>query len=101
MAERLELYQREVLDRFPGGAAERHSYTHRGHLSHLQPGEERVLSDEIVRMTTLTGSAEEIAERLRELARAGLANLSIWAPPPLTREVVVEVAERVMPLVRD
>ena len=101
VAERLELYEREVLGRFPGGAPERHSYTHRGHLSHLQPGEERVLSDEIVRMTTLTGSADEIAERLRELAGAGLRNLSIWAPPPLTREVVVEVAERIMPLVRD
>jgi len=101
MRERLELYEREVLAGFPGGDAGRHSYTHRGHLSHLLPGEERVLTDEIVRMTTLTGTAEEIAQRLRELAGAGLRNLSIWAPPPLTRAVVVDVAERVMPLLRD
>jgi Luciferase-like monooxygenase len=98
VAQRLELYEREVLARFPGGAAERHHFTHRGHLSHLQPGEEKVLSDEIVRMTTLTGSAEEIAGVLRELAAVGLRNLSVWAPPPLTREVVVEVAERIRPL---
>jgi hypothetical protein len=95
VAERLELYEREVLAGFPG---ERHSHTHRGHLSHLQPGEEKVLTDEIVRMTTLTGSAEEIADRLRELDRAGLDNLSIWAPPPLTREAVSEVFERIVPL---
>jgi alkanesulfonate monooxygenase SsuD/methylene tetrahydromethanopterin reductase-like flavin-dependent oxidoreductase (luciferase family) len=100
VAERLELYEREVLARFPGGAADRHRYTHRGHLSHLQPGEEGVLTEEIVRMTTLTGSAEEIAERLHALAAAGLRNLSIWAPPPLTREVVAEVHEQLMPLLR-
>ncbi|HUB76497.1 MAG TPA: hypothetical protein VL977_05535, partial [Solirubrobacteraceae bacterium] len=93
--ERLELYEREVLARFPGP---RHSHTHRGHLSHLQPGEERVLTDEIVRMTTLTGDAEEIAERLRALEAAGLRNLSLWAPPPLTRELVSEVAEQLVPL---
>jgi alkanesulfonate monooxygenase SsuD/methylene tetrahydromethanopterin reductase-like flavin-dependent oxidoreductase (luciferase family) len=97
VAERLELYEREVLSRFPGGPAERHRYTHRGHLSHLQPGEEQVLTDEIVRMTTLTGTAEEISERLAALARKGLRNLSIWAPPPLTRAVVSEVHDQLMP----
>ena len=100
VGERLEVYEREVLARFPGGAAQRHRYVHRGHLSHLQPGEQRVLTEEIVRMTTLTGSAEQIAERLRGLARAGLRNLSIWAPPPLTREVVTEVHDRIAPLLR-
>ena len=98
IAERLPIYEREVLARFPGGAAERHRFTHRGHLSHLQPGEAEVLTDEIVRMTTLTGSAQEIAERLRALRDAGLRNLSIWAPPALTREVALEVSERIAPL---
>jgi 5,10-methylenetetrahydromethanopterin reductase len=98
VVERLDLYEREVLARFPGGPAERHRFTHRGHLSHLQPGEELVLSDEIVRMTTLTGSAEEIAQRLRALRDVGLSNLSIWAPPPMTREVVREVSQRIAPL---
>lgn len=37
----------------------------------------------------------------RVLERAGLRNLSIWAPPPLTRQVVAEVAGRLMPLLRD
>jgi alkanesulfonate monooxygenase SsuD/methylene tetrahydromethanopterin reductase-like flavin-dependent oxidoreductase (luciferase family) len=98
--ERLGVYESEVLARFPGTAEQRHRYTHRGHLSHLQPGEARVLTEEIVRMTTLTGSAEEIAERLAGLTRAGLRNLSIWAPPPLTREVVTEVHDQIVPLLR-
>ena len=100
VAERLDLYEREVLGRFPGGPSERHRYTHRGHLSHLQPGEELVLTEEIVRMTTLTGTAEEIAEQLGALAAAGLRNVSIWAPPQLTREAVTEVSEQLMPLLR-
>jgi 5,10-methylenetetrahydromethanopterin reductase len=98
--ERLPVYAREVLARFPGGAQDRHRYTHRGHLSHLQPGEELVLSEEIVRMTTLTGTAAEIAGQLSALAGAGLRNLSVWAPPPLTREVITEIHDRVMPLLR-
>jgi hypothetical protein len=48
-------------------------------------------------MTTLTGTAEEISERLAALARKGLRNLSIWAPPPLTRAVVSEVHDQLMP----
>jgi 5,10-methylenetetrahydromethanopterin reductase len=98
--DRLDVYEREVLARFPGGSEQRHRHTHRGHLSHLQGGEELVLTEEIVRMTTLTGSGEEIAAQLAALASAGLRNLSIWAPPPLTREVVVEVEQQIAPRLR-
>ena len=100
VVDRLPVYEREVLARFPGAPDQRHRYTHRGHLSHLQSGEELVLTEEIVRMTTLTGSAQEIAQRLVRLAEAGLRNLSVWAPPPLTREVVSEIYEQVLPLLR-
>jgi alkanesulfonate monooxygenase SsuD/methylene tetrahydromethanopterin reductase-like flavin-dependent oxidoreductase (luciferase family) len=57
-----------------------------------------VLTDDIVRMTTLTGTAEAIAAQLRALEAAGLRNVSFWPPPHLTREVVVEVEEVLMPL---
>jgi alkanesulfonate monooxygenase SsuD/methylene tetrahydromethanopterin reductase-like flavin-dependent oxidoreductase (luciferase family) len=97
--ERLSIYREEVLDRLPVAPDRLYQETHRGHLSHLLDGEARVLTDEIVRMTTLTGTAEEIAERLRELESAGLTNLTIWAPPTKTREVVLEVHDRLMPLV--
>jgi alkanesulfonate monooxygenase SsuD/methylene tetrahydromethanopterin reductase-like flavin-dependent oxidoreductase (luciferase family) len=96
--ERLEVYRREVLDRHRVDVEDRHQETHRGHLSHLRPGEAEVLTEEIVRMTTLTGTAEEIAARLAALAEGGLANVSLWFPPGLTREGVLEVEREIMPL---
>jgi 5,10-methylenetetrahydromethanopterin reductase len=96
--ERLEVYRREVIDRHPVAAEDRHQETHRGHLSHLRPGEAEVLTEEIVRMTTLTGTAAEIAARLEALAAAGLGNVSLWFPPALTREGVLEVEREILPL---
>ncbi len=96
--ERLAVYRSEVLDRLDVPSDRLYQETHRGHLSHLLDGEAAVLTDEIVRMTTLTGTAEEIAERLRALEAAGLTSLSIWAPPHKTREVVLEVRNRILPL---
>jgi alkanesulfonate monooxygenase SsuD/methylene tetrahydromethanopterin reductase-like flavin-dependent oxidoreductase (luciferase family) len=96
---RLPVYRREVLDRFGVPADRLHQEAHRGHLSHLLPGEAAVLTDEVVRMTTFTGPADEIAEVICELAVAGMTNLSLWAPPHQTRELVLEVEEQVAPLV--
>jgi alkanesulfonate monooxygenase SsuD/methylene tetrahydromethanopterin reductase-like flavin-dependent oxidoreductase (luciferase family) len=98
LRDRIEVYEREVLSRLPVPRDRLYQETHRGHLSHLIDGEAAVLTDEIVRMTTLTGTAEEIADTLRALEQAGLDNVTFWIPPHLTREVVVDVAEQVMPL---
>ncbi len=94
--ERLDVYEREVLARFPAGR--RHQETHRGHLSHLLEGEAAVLTEEIVRMTTLTGTAAEIAAVLRRIAAAGLRNVAFPIPPHLTREVIVDIETKVRPL---
>jgi alkanesulfonate monooxygenase SsuD/methylene tetrahydromethanopterin reductase-like flavin-dependent oxidoreductase (luciferase family) len=96
--ERLDIYRREVIDRHPVAAEDRHQETHRGHLSHLRRGEAEVLTEEIVRMTTLTGTATEIAARLEALAGAGLGNVSLWFPPALTRKGVLEVEREILPL---
>lgn len=97
LRERYEIYRRNVLDRLPVAADRRHQETHRGHLSHLLPGEAEALTDEIVRDATLTGTADEIVERLRGLEEAGLRNVTIWPPPDKVREVVLEVQELIMP----
>lgn len=96
--DRLEVYRRGVLERHPVDPGDRHQETHRGHLSHLRAGEAEVLTEEIVRMTTLTGTAAEIAARLAALDAAGLGNVSLWFPPALTREGVLEVEREIMPL---
>jgi alkanesulfonate monooxygenase SsuD/methylene tetrahydromethanopterin reductase-like flavin-dependent oxidoreductase (luciferase family) len=98
LREKLEVYEREVLSRLPVPRDRLYQESHRGHLSHLIDGEAAVLTDEIVRMTTLTGTAEEIAATLRKLESAGLDNVSFWAPPHLTRQIVLDIEEKVMPL---
>jgi alkanesulfonate monooxygenase SsuD/methylene tetrahydromethanopterin reductase-like flavin-dependent oxidoreductase (luciferase family) len=98
LRDRLEIYEREVQGRFGVGRDRYHQETHRGHLSHILEGEAEVLTDEIVRMTTLTGTAEEIARTLAGLEAAGLDNISFWAPPHLTREIVLDIETKVMPL---
>lgn len=97
--DRLPVYQREVIDRFPSTAGQRHQWTHRGHLSHLLPGGEAVLTDEIVRITTLTGTPEEVADTLGKLQAAGLSTVALWMPPHLTRPTIVQIEEKLMPLV--
>jgi len=97
--ERLAVYEREVLSRLPAADRARiYQETHRGHLAHLLEGEAAVLTEEIVRMTTLTGTAAEIATVLRSMQAAGLKNVAFPIPPQLTREVITDIDTKVRPL---
>jgi alkanesulfonate monooxygenase SsuD/methylene tetrahydromethanopterin reductase-like flavin-dependent oxidoreductase (luciferase family) len=100
LRERLEIYEREVMSRWDVPRDLAYQEAHAGHLSHLLDGEAAVLTDEIVRMTTLTGTAQEIAAVLRRLEEEGLRNVSFWFPPHLTREGILEIEEQLMPLMR-
>src|SRR6185437_16714553 len=99
--DRLEIYEREVLDRLPVARERIYQEVHAGHLAHMLDGEAAVLTEEIVRMTTLIGTAEEIAAQLRALEAAGLNNVTFWIPPHLTRSVISDVEEHIMPLMRN
>ncbi|HEX4033770.1 MAG TPA: LLM class flavin-dependent oxidoreductase [Solirubrobacteraceae bacterium] len=96
--DRLDTYEREVLSRLD--VDRRYQEVHAGHLSHMLDGEAAVLTEEVVRMTALVGTAEEIAAQLVSLETAGLRNVSFWIPPAVTRSVIADVAEQVMPRVR-
>jgi alkanesulfonate monooxygenase SsuD/methylene tetrahydromethanopterin reductase-like flavin-dependent oxidoreductase (luciferase family) len=98
MRERLPHYDK-VLSRFDD--ERRHQEVHRGHLSHLLDGEAEVLTDDIVRMTTLTGTADEIVAVLRSLQAAGLRNVTLNPPPHLVREAVDSYADQIAPRIRD
>jgi alkanesulfonate monooxygenase SsuD/methylene tetrahydromethanopterin reductase-like flavin-dependent oxidoreductase (luciferase family) len=99
LRERLDVYEREVLSRLGVPREKVYQEVHQGHLSHLVDGEAAVLTDEIIRMTTLTGTADEVAAVLHRLEGAGLNNVTFWIPPHLTREVIQETAQLV-PLLR-
>lgn len=96
---RLGVYRAEVLDRFGVPPDRIYQEAHRGHASHLLPGEAAVLTDEIIRMTTFTGTAHEIADTIGQLAQAGMTNLTLHPPPRHTRELVLEVEREMMPLI--
>ena len=98
--DRLDIYERKVLERLPVPRDRLYQEVHAGHLSHLLEGEAEVLTEDIVRMTTLTGTVEEIAGVLRRLEGIGLRNVCLWIPPASFREVVLEVEANLMPLFR-
>lgn len=98
LRERLDIYEKEVLARLPVSRERFYQAAHAGHLSHLLDGEAAVLTEEIVRMTTLTGTAEEIAAVLGPMEGMGLKNVTLWIPPTAFRDVVLDVETKLLPL---
>ncbi|MEV6338820.1 LLM class flavin-dependent oxidoreductase [Nocardia vinacea] len=96
--ERIDIYERNVLSRFDVPRERLYQEVHAGHLMHLLPGEEEVLTEEIIRNTALIGTAEEIAAQLHRMHEAGLRNVSLSIPPGHTREVIVDIETKLMPL---
>lgn len=96
--ERIEIYEREVLSRLPVARDRFYQEVHRGHLSHLLDGEAEVLTEEIIRMTTITGTIDEVAATLHGLQAAGVDNITLNPPAHLCREIILEAEQRLMPL---
>jgi alkanesulfonate monooxygenase SsuD/methylene tetrahydromethanopterin reductase-like flavin-dependent oxidoreductase (luciferase family) len=53
----------------------RHFRTHEFHYTHLHPGEAELIDADLIRATCLVGTAEQLVEQIRELARQGLQEL--------------------------
>lgn len=49
---------------------------HRGHLLFLRPDEEHLITADLIRAMTISGTKEELRESIRELARAGYKQFS-------------------------
>ncbi len=97
LRERLEIYDKEVISRFDVPPELVYQEAHAGHLSHMLDGEAKVLTEDLVRMTTLTGTPDEITGQLRKMEAVGLKNVSFWFPPHLTRESILEFEEKIIP----
>ena len=74
----------------------RHQRLHGSHYSFLDPKEARFLTADLIRGSTLSGTPEELVERVGELERQGLRQIMLY--PPLNRQyrVIEDFAERVM-----
>lgn len=69
---------------------------HDGHGLYLQPEEERFVTPEVVRATTMTASPEELVERLQALERAGVKQVAFLPATDTFSEFVREFSEKVM-----
>jgi len=68
-------YKAFMDDRMRGD--ERYYLTlHDGHGLYVRPGEERFITAELIRHTTMTSPPEELCERIRELERAGVKQVA-------------------------
>jgi len=68
---------------------------HESHMVALKPGEEAFLDEGLVSFT-LTGPGDEVRERIRQLADAGVDNLAVQALPGQGREMIEEFATEVI-----
>jgi alkanesulfonate monooxygenase SsuD/methylene tetrahydromethanopterin reductase-like flavin-dependent oxidoreductase (luciferase family) len=71
---------------------------HDGHGLYVRPGEERFVTAELIRHTTMTAPPEELCERIRALERAGVKQLAFIPPhgefDAFAREFSDQVIER-------
>jgi alkanesulfonate monooxygenase SsuD/methylene tetrahydromethanopterin reductase-like flavin-dependent oxidoreductase (luciferase family) len=75
---------------------ERYLQLHIGHCTYVAPGEERFVTAETIRATTIVGPREEVVEQLRGLERAGLAQVFINPPMEGFEECIAEISREVI-----
>ncbi len=74
----------------------RYLEAHEGHMMYLKPGEEAFVPTDLIPLLSLTGDAETVRERVRELAASGIDNLAIQAIPGMARDLIDEFAREVI-----
>jgi 5,10-methylenetetrahydromethanopterin reductase len=63
---------------------------HEGHMMYLKPGEEAFVLPALTPVLSLTGPPDEVRDRCRALAAAGVDNLALQAVPGHGRELIEE-----------
>ncbi len=74
----------------------RYQEMHLGHLVFVRPGEEEYITPDLIRTATLTGSAGEIIDRIRELEDAGVTNIALNVCGTDAREMIREFGNEVI-----
>ncbi len=69
---------------------------HATHSRRLHPGEDRFITPEAIRALSLTGSRDEILERLHALEAAGLTEIVVSPPWGFVEESIVEFASEIV-----
>ena len=77
VADLAKKYFNQHIKKMKTPMAKRYQQMHAGHLTQLQPGEEKYLTPDLIKPATLTGSPGEIIDRIRELEDAGISNIAL------------------------
>ena len=80
---------------------ELHLWIHRGHNCWVVPEEERFVTAALLETSCMLGTAEELADRLRELDAARLDQVVLLPSLAEKEDVLREVAAQVLPLLRE
>jgi len=71
----IEKYQPLLQDYEPEDA--KYLTIHRGHLMFLREEEKKLITPELVRATSFSGSSDELVDRIRQLGEAGYSQFAI------------------------
>lgn len=69
---------------------------HLGHLVFLRDGEEKYVTPDLIKLSTLTGSPGEVIDRIRELEDAGVTNIALNVCGTDGREMIREFGNEVI-----
>ena len=84
-----------LLESFP--AERRHQRIHAGHNCWVLPEEERFLTPEVLAASSMIGTADELIERLRDLAAGGLDQVMILPNFDTRFDVLEQVGAKILP----
>ena len=86
----------DYIAHLPGPAEEHYLELHNGHCTFVPEREQRFVTAETIRATTLIGEREEVIGQLRALERAGLDQIILNPPMEGFKEFVTEFASEVI-----
>jgi 5,10-methylenetetrahydromethanopterin reductase len=88
-------YEQEYVARLTTPDDRRYQEVHEGHLVYLKPGEERFLSEPLIKRAGLVGPGEDIVARLKALEEAGLRQVAVQVVTN-GRELIEEFSREVI-----
>jgi len=77
-------------------ADRRYLDVHEGHMMFLKDGEEAFVREDLIPLLSLTGPADEVLQRVRDLGAAGVDNLALQVIPGMGRELIEEFGRHVI-----
>ncbi len=87
------------VENFPLSPDKWHQLIHEGHCSYYTPGERKFVTPKMIEGTSMVGTPEELAEKIREADKNGLREISLLPSLDGLRQSAKDFAEKVIPLV--